>query len=292
LLIDFAAFYLILDGFRPLKLRLALLNAHWPCLEWTGIVMQQLAVSQSTPCATPSRCGIDLAARLRLIADSHLFRGMAMSDQVSLALAMDERRVRSGANIFRQGDEATALFAVMAGQVRIVLGSADGRGHVLRCLGTREFFGEIAVLEGAQHGADALAVTNCQLLMLDRRRLVDLLERQPRVAMNLIAMLGDRLRATSGQVEGLLFQSLDSRLADVLLQLLAGRKTASVNITQAELGEMTGVTRETINKKLRAWQAAGMVSLQPGRVVVLDPVRLRAASTPRAESKEKKAVLF
>jgi len=238
--------------------------------------MHQAAVFQSISGTVPPRCGIDLHARLRLLADSQLFRGMAMPDQMSLALAMEDRSMRSGADIFRQGDEAAALFAVMAGQVRIVLGSADGRGHVLRCLGTGEFFGEIAVLEGARHDADALAVTNCRLLMLDRKRLVELLEQKPCLAMNLITMLGDRLRATSGQVEGLLFQSLDRRLANVLLQHLAGRKAASVNITQAELGEMTGVTRETVNKKMRAWQEAGLVSLQPGRVEVLDLVRLRA----------------
>jgi len=238
--------------------------------------MQQISVFQGSLMPMPSRYGIDLQARLRLLAESQLFRGMARSDQMSLALAMDERVVSQGADIFRQGDDAATLFAVMAGQVRIVLGIADGRGHVLRCVGTGEVFGEIAVLDGARHSADALAVTNCRLLLIDRRRLLEVLEQQPCVAMNLIAMLGDRLRVTSGHVEGLLFHSLDARLASVLLDHLSGRKSASVNLTQAELGEMTGVARETVNKKLRAWQAAGLVALQPGRVVVLDLARLHA----------------
>jgi CRP/FNR family cyclic AMP-dependent transcriptional regulator len=238
--------------------------------------MQQFTVFQSTTMPRPARYGIDLAARLRLLADSALFRGMAMPDRMCLGLAMDERVICKGADIFRQGDEAATLFVVMAGQVRIVLGSADGRGHVLRCVGTSEVFGETAVLEGARHSADAIAVTTCRLLLIDRRRLLAVLEQQPCVAMNLIAMLGDRLRVASCHVEGLLFHSLDARLASVLLDHLSGRKSASVNLTQAELGEMTGVARETVNKKLRAWQAAGLVSLQPGRVVLLDLARLQA----------------
>ncbi len=238
--------------------------------------MQQMSVLENRSCPMPPREGIDLQARVRLLRDSRLFGSLSVADQTSLALAMTERVVACGATVFRQHDIAGALFAVMAGQVRIMLGSADGRGHVLRSLGQGEFFGEIAVLEGARHNADALAVTKCRLLLLDRKRLVKLLEAQPGVALNLIGLLCDRLRLTSDHVEGLLFQSLESRLSNALLERVAGRKSASVNITQAELGELTGVTRESVNKKLRAWQVAGLVSLQPGRVVVLDQARLAA----------------
>jgi CRP/FNR family cyclic AMP-dependent transcriptional regulator len=236
--------------------------------------MQHHAIHHGLTCPPPAGMGIDLPARLRLLGGSRLFGSLSLTDQMALAVAMDERLVARGADIFRQGEAATLLFAVMAGQVRIVLGSADGRGHVLRCVGQGEFFGESAVREAACHTADAVAVTKCRLLLLDRRRLMPLLETRPVVAMNLIALLCDRLHVASNHMEGLLFRSLEARLAHVLIERVAGRRW--VDITQAELGDLTGATRESVNKKLRAWQAAGWVALQPGRVVVLDLAGLRA----------------
>jgi CRP-like cAMP-binding protein len=217
----------------------------------------------------------ELRQRVRVLGGSRLFAALPEPALGALAAAMTERPAASGQAIFQQGDPGTAMFALLAGQVRIVVGGGDGREHVLRVAGPGEVFGEVAVLDGQPRTADAVAATNCRLLVLERRRLLSLMEQQPSLAVNLLAVLCDRLRSTSTQVEGLLFHSLPKRLAAVLLDLLAARRGHAIDITQAELGQLTGATREWVNKTLRAWHAAGLVALQPGRVVVLQPDILR-----------------
>jgi len=210
-----------------------------------------------------------------VLAGSRLFAALPEPALTTLAASMTERQADTGQAIFLQGDPGTALFAVRAGQVRIVVAGTDGREHVLRTAGPGDIFGEVAVLDGQPRTADAIAATNCRLLVLERRRLLALLEQQPALAITLLAVLCDRLRSTSTQVEGLLFHSLPKRLAAVLLEKLAARRGNTIDITQSELGKLTGGTREWVNKKLRAWQAAGLVALQPGRVMVLQPEMLR-----------------
>lgn len=218
-------------------------------------------------------------ARLRALRASRIFAALPQAALETLAARMTERQCDPGQAIFAQSDDGSALFAVLAGQVRLVVGGADGREHVLRMAGPGDVFGEIAVLDGFARTADAVAATRCRLLVLERRRLMALLADCPELAINLISVLCERLRATSAQVEGLLFHSLSKRLADVLLDLCAARGGSTIDITQTELGRLTGVTRESINKKLRAWQAAGLVCLQPGRIVVLRRACLQSSKT-------------
>jgi CRP-like cAMP-binding protein len=221
-----------------------------------------------------------LQIRLRILRGSHLFAAMPPDALEILAASMKEVQAASGEAIFRQMDEGSGLFAILAGQVRIVIGGTDGREHVLRLLGPSEMFGEISVLDGRPRSADAIAVTNCRLLLLERRNLLALIASQPSVAIGLIALLCERLRDTSAQIEGLLFHTLSERLASTLLGLgngkTHGNKTAiSINVTQTELGQLTGVTRESVNKKLRAWQTAGLVDVQPGRIRIMDADSLK-----------------
>lgn len=221
-----------------------------------------------------------LQIRLRILRGSRLFAAMPPDALEILAASMKEVQATPGEAIFRQMDEGSGLFAILAGQVRIVIGGTDGREHVLRLLGPSEMFGEISVLDGRPRSADAIAVTNCRLLLLERRNLLALIASQPSVAIGLIALLCERLRDTSAQIEGLLFHTLSERLASTLLGLgngkTHGKTTAiSINVTQTELGQLTGVTRESVNKKLRAWQTAGLVDVQPGRIRIMDADSLK-----------------
>jgi CRP-like cAMP-binding protein len=235
--------------------------------------MLTMVAATAAPAAAP--VAADARARCRALAGCSLFASLSAASLEALASAMTERQVECGEEIFRQGDPGSALFAVLSGEVRIVVGGDDGRDHVLRIAGPGEVFGEISVFDGRARSADAIAATRCRLLVLDRRHLLALMAREPEVANRLIGVLCEKLRATSAQVESLLFHSLSKRLATVLLDLLGNRRGPSIDITQTELGRLTGVTRESVNKKLRAWQAAGFVSLQPGRVIVLVPDALR-----------------
>ena len=211
-----------------------------------------------------------LQTRLQILRANGLFASLPSRALETLALAMKQRQAAPAEAIFLQADEGSALFAILAGQVRIVIGGADGREHVLRVLGAGEMFGEIAVLDGGARSADALAVTRCRLLLLERHNLLALIASEPALAIGLIKILCGRLRDTTTQVEALVFHRLSERLASVLLNLTKARTSASIDVTQTELGRLTGVTRESVNKQLREWQTAGLIALRPGRVCITD----------------------
>jgi len=242
--------------------------------------MQSLTLGPNEP--VPERADT-FQTRLHILRGSHLFAGMPADALQMLALGMKQRQACPTEAIFLRADEASALFAILVGQVQIVIGSTDGREHVLRILGPGEMFGEIGVLDGRPRSADAIAITRCRLLLLERRNLLELVMSQPAVAIGLIGILCERLRDTTTRVEGLIFHTLSERLASALLSLGKGKAFAVVNVTQTELGHMTGVTRESVNKKLREWQAAGLVALQAGRVRIMDSDRLKRLLPPMCQ---------
>ena len=187
--------------------------------------------------------------------------------------------LKRGATIFSRGDPGTNLIAVVSGTVKISISSPDGRNAILNLIGAGEIFGEIALLDGQPRTADATANSNCEIFTIDRREFIPFVRSQPTVAMKLIELLCGRLRWTSDQVEQVILQNLPGRLASALLRLSDKNKHAPeariISITQQEISEMVGMTRESINKQLRAWAARGWVRLEHGAIVVLKPDALQ-----------------
>ena len=187
--------------------------------------------------------------------------------------------LKRGATIVSKGDPGNSLIAVISGTVKISVSSPDGRSAILNLIGPGEIFGEVAVLDGLARTADATANTNCEIYVIDRRDFLPFVRSQPALAMKFIELLCGRLRRTSEQVEQLILQHLPGRLASALLGLTEKQPldTASwtIAITQQEISEMVGMTRESINKQLRAWAARSWVRLEHGAIVVLDANSLR-----------------
>jgi CRP/FNR family transcriptional regulator, cyclic AMP receptor protein len=181
--------------------------------------------------------------------------------------------LKRGATIFSKGDPGTSLIAVVSGTVKISISSAEGRSAILNLIGAGEIFGEVALLDGLVRTADATANTNCEIFVIDRRDFIPFVRSQPALAMKLIELLCTRLRWTSDQVEEVILQNLPGRLASALLRLTEKHKLApggrAIAITQQEISEMVGMTRESINKQLRVWAARNWVRLEHGAIVVL-----------------------
>jgi CRP/FNR family transcriptional regulator, cyclic AMP receptor protein len=187
--------------------------------------------------------------------------------------------LKRGATIFSKGDPGTSLIAVVSGTVKISISSADGRSAILNLIGAGEIFGEVALLDGLARTADATANTNCEIFVIDRRDFIPFVRSQPALAMKLIELLCARLRWTSDQVEEVILQDLPGRLASALLRLTEKHKLApggrTISITQQEISEMVGMTRESINKQLRVWAARNWVRLEHGAIVVLSAAPLQ-----------------
>ena len=186
--------------------------------------------------------------------------------------------LKRGASIFCRGDPGNSLFAVISGTVKISISSPDGRNAILNLIGAGEIFGEMGVLGGAPRSADATANTACEFFVIDRREFLPFVKSQPALSMKFIELLCGRLRRTSEQVEQIILQNLPGRLASALIGLTEKRKlepSRAIAITQQEISEMVGMTRESINKQLRAWANRNWVRLEHGAIVVLDAESLR-----------------
>ena len=187
--------------------------------------------------------------------------------------------LKRGATIVSKGDPGNSLVAVVSGTVKISISSPDGRSAILNLIGPGEIFGEVAVLDGLARTADATANTNCEVFIIDRREFLPFVRSQPALAMKFIELLCTRLRWTSDQVEEVILQNLPGRLASALLRLTEKHKLAqggrTIAITQQEISEMVGMTRESINKQLRAWATRNLVRLEHGAIVVLNAGMLR-----------------
>jgi CRP/FNR family cyclic AMP-dependent transcriptional regulator len=188
--------------------------------------------------------------------------------------------LKRGTTIVSKGDPGNSLIAVISGTVKISVTSPDGRSAILNLIGPGEIFGEVAILDGHARTADATANTNCEIYVIDRRDFIPFVRSQPALAMKFIELLCTRLRWTSDQVEEVILQNLPGRLASALLRLTEKHKLApagrTIAVTQQEISEMVGMTRESINKQLRAWADRKWVRLEHGAIVVLDAGSLQA----------------
>src|SRR3954447_22262339 len=139
-------------------------------------------------------------------------------------------------------------------------GNATGKEIVLNVIHAGEVFGEIAVIDGKERSAGASAMTDCDLLIIDRRDVLPIFERHPEICMMLMQVLCQRLRRTSEQVEDVLFRSLEARVAKALLQLMEDAKHVEprapevvLHLSQNDLAVIAGGRRESVNKLLQAW---------------------------------------
>jgi CRP/FNR family transcriptional regulator, cyclic AMP receptor protein len=208
-----------------------------------------------------------------------IFRDLEPDAVEQLCRYAKQMSLKRGATIFSKGDPGNSLFAVISGTVKISISSPDGRNAILNLISVGDVFGEMSVLDGHPRSTDAIANTNCELFVIDRRDFLPFVRSQPELAMKFIELLCTRVRWTSDQVEQVILQDLPGRLASALLGLTDRRKlepeSRTIAITQQEISEMVGMTRESINKQLRVWAMRSWVRLEHGAIVVLDAGSLR-----------------
>lgn len=186
----------------------------------------------------------------------------------------------AGETIFLMGDSGASMMLVQAGEVTISHPSASGRSMILNELKPGAIFGEIALIDGGERSADAIAATNCRLLAFERRVFVSLLENNWPLAEALLKLICGRLRRADERIADLAFFDVQGRLAKELLARARPGPNGSpprVSDTQSMLASLVGGSRETVNRCLRGWQKAGLVSISDGRISLLDPSGLAQA---------------
>lgn len=141
------------------------------------------------------------------------------------------RNVARGTTVFAKGDPGSSLFAILEGQMKVISHSAEGKYAVFNLLIAGDIFGEIALLDGGERTADVVAVTDCKLLVIERRDFLPLAHSRPDISQKLIEVLCQRLRNTSRQVEEVMFLDLSTKLARTLLRLADNTGSTKIALT-------------------------------------------------------------
>jgi CRP/FNR family cyclic AMP-dependent transcriptional regulator len=147
---------------------------------------------------------------------------------------------------------------------------------VLNVLTQGAVFGEIALFDGKSRSADAVAVTNGRLLVIERAATLRLMEQDSGFAHRVVEIICARLRATIAQLDSMVFQDVNQRLIVYLLQRHDESGTPRIDITQSALGRVVGSARETVNRRLRELETGGLIALSPGRITIINRPRLAA----------------
>ena len=211
----------------------------------------------------------------RLFEGHALFGKLPPDDLDALLLHARLENYPAGRLIFSKGSPGRSMMAIVKGNVRISTPSPAGPDIVLTILPAGEVFGEIALLDGADRTADATAVSDCELLVLDHRDFVPFLERRADLCLLLLKLLCQRLRQTDQQFESAMFGRLEGRIAMVLVRLAHGARPGedggiTLHITQQELAGMVGAARESVNKQLHVWQREGVLKLGKRLIEIAD----------------------
>src|SRR6266850_5284874 len=156
----------------------------------------------------------------RLLAECPLFSGLRGEERNSLVARAHMRKFAAGENIFMMDEPGDSMMAVLSGNVRISVSSPEGKEIILAILNPGEAFGEIAVLDGKGRTADAKALTECSLAVLDRRDVIAFFERHPQAWLKLVEVLCERLRVTDQQIAEVALLELPARLAKAMLRIL------------------------------------------------------------------------
>ena len=207
----------------------------------------------------------------------------ALDDEAAAALLASMSRVDlpRGEALFAEGDAGDRLFVITAGKIKLGRTSGDGRENLLTVLGPGEMFGELSLFDPGPRTATATAVADAELVGLGHTDLQDFLTGRPEVARHLLQALARRLRRTNDSLADLVFSDVPGRVAKALLDLSRrfGRQTdagvlVAHDLTQEELAQLVGASRETVNKALADFASRGWIRLEARAVVLLDVDRL------------------
>ncbi len=216
-----------------------------------------------------------------VLASIPLFAALDEEAAAALSTRLSIRGVPRGHVVFREGDTGDRLFVVLDGKVKISRTSPDGRENLLSVLGPGEMFGELSLFDPGARTATATTITDSRLASLDHDDLRPWLTGRPEVATHLLRALAQRLRRTNEAMADLVFSDVPGRVAKALLDLAdkfgdedAEGVRVRHDLTQEELAQLVGASRETVNKALSEFANRGWLRLEGRSVVILDADRL------------------
>jgi CRP/FNR family transcriptional regulator, cyclic AMP receptor protein len=217
-----------------------------------------------------------------VLSEAPLFEALNERDAQALRAEVRVLKLARGERLFSEGDTGDRLYIIMAGKIKLTRAAPDGRENLLSVHGPGEMFGELSLFDPVPRTSSATAVTDTQLAGLAHDSLHSWLSTRPEVAMYLLQALAQRLRRINDVKADLVFTDVPGRVAKALLDLaerfgVQAPEGMQVNhdLTQEELAQLVGASRETVNKALADFTSRGWIQLAAKSVLITDTDRLR-----------------
>jgi CRP/FNR family transcriptional regulator, cyclic AMP receptor protein len=215
-----------------------------------------------------------------IIERNSLFRGLPPQTIEQIVSLVSRRAYKAGAVICMRGDPGDSLYGVVTGRVRISTSAPGGKEVFLNVMDPGDAFGEIALLDGQPRTATATALSAAELIVIRREDFLTLVQQEPRLAVHLIELLCKRVRWTSEAMEDSSLLSAPARLAKRLVSLAGsqGRPAPTgvqLKISQEELAQFLGLSRQVVNKHLQTWKLKDWIGIGRGRIVIVNERALR-----------------
>ncbi|MDO5700148.1 MAG: Crp/Fnr family transcriptional regulator [Bowdeniella nasicola] len=212
-----------------------------------------------------------------------LFSALNAQDQDELRSMMSEVTLRRGEKLFNEGEEGDRLYLIVEGKMKLGHTSGDGRDNLIAVLGPGEMIGELTLFDPGPRSTTATAVAATRMMELEHSAMMVFLDAHPELAKHMLRALAQRLRRTNNALADLVFSDVPGRVAKALLDLADrfGKPAADGTIhvphelTQEELAQLVGASRETVNKSLAEFGSRGWLSLENRGVHLMDVERLR-----------------
>jgi len=218
-----------------------------------------------------------------VLARSGVFQGVSAEAAEPVAAALEQLDLPRGSTVFAEGEPGDSLFIILDGKVKIVRRAPDGRENVLSVMGPSDQFGELSIFDPGPRTATATALTDVSLAKMSQQALLPWIDAHPEIGVQLLRVLARRLRRTNDTVADLIFTDVPGRVAKSLLGMAdrfgtrddTGLLRVTHDLTQEELAQLVGASRETVNKALADFAHRDWLRLEGKTVLILDEDRLR-----------------
>jgi CRP/FNR family transcriptional regulator len=202
-----------------------------------------------------------------------LFQGLPKKDIDDLTTIVADQIFAKGQQIFTEGDDATGLFVIIEGRVKIFKLSWEGKEQILHIFGPGEMFGEVAVFAGLKFPANAEAMEKSRIFFFPRSGIIDLIRKNPDLALGMLADLSKRLKRFTSLIEDLSLKEVPGRLAAYLLYLSDSKKGSpnlQLDISKGQLASLLGTIPETLSRILGRMKKNGLIETDGPRIKLLD----------------------
>ena len=215
----------------------------------------------------------------QLIANVLFFKGLSGEEIDDIHRIASERHYQRHQMVFSDGEEGAGFFLVVEGSVKVFKMSPEGKEQILHILGPGEPVGQVAVFAGASFPANAQAIANSRLLFFPRRAFIDLIQARPSLALNMLAILSNRLREFTVQIENISLKEVPARLASYLLYLSEEQHNTEhlqLTISKAQLASIIGTIPETLSRILNRMSAKKLIQVNGREIKLVDRENLVA----------------